>query len=589
MAPDVTSFEVMSLKTQVAELNKELAELRTNKLNVLDAATVCLGLLHKLKCDPEIRRDFALGKFGVEDKDGVILISLDLITDILLPNPSMLEDGASNGDSSEFLSKLLSKDQSEPLFIGVTLPHRQSFAEWRELFKTLVTSTYWQRGKTRISTPIKGESDKGARGKGIQADRLDESKLDRFGDNVSDSDVDSSEKQLKQTYRSRPLSNKSHRRVKSSRRPLCQLRDVSFSTSEASETSDSATERDHRRRNPRGDEHSLTAALMQLRHTREVVAPGIYDPDSGMSLRTFLRDYERYFDSKYTGNDRDKSRHLRGFLSGSLRQTFDALNGQETKYRRLKPELLEAFSAQRHSVKERKYTEFMNCKPYADETLLVYCLRLEQLALRAFPTSSSERQRQLKRQFRQTAPSSFLAKLEGVEGALTVMGKSKVGWPDIKRLAETSGRTERAKFSDVLDHCQVESPDVKVWYNRADDALPQRSKNVSQPRVMVDEVSNTVKPMTFTNSARWNDARQATPPRPSRKSRGLFCSWCGKTGHTEDRCWLKQGVCLLCGGAEHTTSDCARQTSRLTPKCSLCGGDHLGKDCPAYVAANLNW
>jgi len=328
-----------------------------------------------------------------------------------------------------------------------------------------------------------------------------------------------------------------------------------------------------------------------MRRGKEVVSPGVYDPDSDLSFRKFLRDYERYFNAKFTGNDRDRSRHLREFLDGTLRQTYDAVDGSEIKYRHLKPQLLEANGAHKTNRKERKFDEFMKAEVRPGERLYVYCLRLEQLAFKAFPSSDAERLRQLKRKFKSTAPRSFLCKLDAVHDTLAVMGKPKMGWNDLKRLAEEMDRDGRDRYvrpTPVVSREETNVvPEVKVWYNRSEQITPSPG-GPSSKRVTFDTpVNRGVRSRVFSNS----DRRSVEPGNVKAGRSGnnrvtLFCAWCGKSGHTEDRCWLKSGACLACGEQDHASHECPRRNSQSRLVCSLCQGDHLGKDCPLHAASN---
>jgi len=593
------SGEIQLLKEQLSGKDAEIVRLRNNHLNILDSAIVCLGLLHRFSNDDATRRDFSLGRFGVDDPDGNILQSIHVITDILLPSPLTSQIGNGDVESSRFLSQLLFKDQSEPLYIGVTLPHRQSFAEWRDLFATLVSSPHWL--SVGLGHPVDVDSGQNC-GKlggdnGLKNGSCGVPSPPNFGKFGLTGDSVLSGKHHSESFPKSKLpinkpvlndilstayNNKKCAPIHSS--PRCRgsrsggsrpVVSSSADSSSSSGSSSSGSSRRHRRRG-RPAVDSLTSALAQLRPSREVVPPGVFGLDAGMSLRKFLRDYERYFDSKYSGNERDKSRHLREFLDDSLRQVFDAVGGANMKFRDLRPELLEAYNVDRISIRERKYSKFMNASRQPGERLHVYCMRLEQLALRAFPSSKTERQRQLCRRFEKTAPRSFLSKLDGVQGALTVMGESKMSWKDMKRLAETTdrGELERDAEMDTPRSREIVSSDVRVWYNRTDQGPPDERK---QP-------PNVSRPMTFTNSDRQRNRRLQSPPQYRTRSTKL-CNWCGKSGHLEADCWQKQGACLTCGSPDHVQSECSRGEHFV---CSLCRGKHLGRDCPTNQPP-LNW
>lgn len=43
------------------------------------------------------------------------------------------------------------------------------------------------------------------------------------------------------------------------------------------------------------------------------------------------------------------------------------------------------------------------------------------------------------------------------------------------------------------------------------------------------------------------------------------CNWCGRHGHLEENCWRKSGACLICGSKEHRLRQCPRFIPLKTP------------------------
>ena len=41
------------------------------------------------------------------------------------------------------------------------------------------------------------------------------------------------------------------------------------------------------------------------------------------------------------------------------------------------------------------------------------------------------------------------------------------------------------------------------------------------------------------------------------------CNWCGRVGHLEANCWIKKGVCRLCGTNSHSSTACSRYIPRF--------------------------
>lgn len=47
--------------------------------------------------------------------------------------------------------------------------------------------------------------------------------------------------------------------------------------------------------------------------------------------------------------------------------------------------------------------------------------------------------------------------------------------------------------------------------------------------------------------------------------RTISCNWCGRHGHLEEDCWRKSGACLICGSKEHRLRQCHRFLPLKTP------------------------
>ena len=70
------------------------------------------------------------------------------------------------------------------------------------------------------------------------------------------------------------------------------------------------------------------------------------------------------------------------------------------------------------------------------------------------------------------------------------------------------------------------------------------------------------------------------------------CDWCGHTGHMEQDCWRKRGVCCLCGSGSHTLTACAKYVphmpGRPEARVSPAGSKHRrGKVEPNLASRSL--
>jgi hypothetical protein len=642
--------ELDELRMQNKILSREIITLNQSHDSILNGLVMCQGLLAQFML-PKVRQAFIVGKFDVECNSDEVLLSLDVIREVLLPYPSSAKGKAvTDHGAVQFIMNLLSKDAGEPTdSLGVALPYRQSFGAWRTLMHSLMSSNAWKSlhdsgliddkvgsGTTHLPP---GNRDDAKSSSGPDYSKHFCTKDMNFGSPKSNrvkysldrgeasgfhkghagegavSELASGFVELKSDVVGRRSGFHYSKDVNHNRRPHVQSKSsrraevkISVTSSEESNSggssdSDGSSESEpsercrgrHRvRRFAKAAGTTLADALRSLKVTKEVVRPSSFNSSSGVSLKRFLSDFERYFESKFEGTGRDMSVQLGKFLEGSVRNAYDAMGGSHLHYSKLKPRLLEWYGSERPSVRQKKFDEFQAAKLRGDDTLTIYAMRLEQLALKAFPDSVTERERQLRKKFRQTVPSSFIAKLDNALSALAMFGEKKLSWSRIKQLGEAEDRLTRERKEDSVPFDQYANANAKaIWFSR-NPSVPQDVKRDDyQPKQPSDY--RGARPKTFQNTV---FHKQSSPPRfrpnscssPTSASRPI-CWYCGREGHIEMSCWLKQGACELCGGLDHNKNKCPKYFSRhgaMPLKCSLCGGDHLGKDCPRHEQRLLN-
>lgn len=324
---------------------------------------------------------------------------------------------------------------------------------------------------------------------------------------------------------------------------------------------------------------SLAEVIKHLKLQREVVPPGMFDTKAGISFSRFLSSFERYFDNKFDGTERDKSLQLGNCLQGSIKRAFDAMNGSQVKFSKLTPKLKEWYRNERSSVRQKSFSEFQGSTLLPGDSLGIYCLRLEGIALKAFPGSSDERERQLCAKFRKTAPSSFQGKLDNAQSTLSIFGERKLSWEKIKKIAEAEDRRVRQREESSVG-VEYTKDQPRVWYNRpqpfdleAPDGIDGNNFGFREP------VGRGARPKTRVVTR--SSFPQTTGVRSPNKRVPPVCGWCGNSWHTEVDCWRKLGLCLSCGDRKHKIADCPKKTNRpFSPlRCSRCNGPHLGRDC----------
>ena len=140
----------------------------------------------------------------------------------------------------------------------------------------------------------------------------------------------------------RPVAGRLHRNVLSSS-------DSQYSCSEDSSDALSGVQRNHRG----SSQLRLCRALRDLEFRKEVVLPGVFDGKDGTSFKFFLKECEQFFSTKYEGSERQQSKVMAQYLSGSAKQAYDAMDGARLKYSKLKPKLLEWYQGKKISVRRQ--------------------------------------------------------------------------------------------------------------------------------------------------------------------------------------------------------------------------------------------
>ena len=255
---------------------------------------------------------------------------------------------------------------------------------------------------------------------------------------------------------------------------------------------------------------------------------------------------------------------------------YGAIDGDQRRYSDIKRKLLEWDRSQRSHTLDKVERKWDNTKMENGETLMIYTSRLERLAGKLYK-SKKERERQLIKRTMKTVPMEFREVLVRHDRDLPASGNS-LNWDYVKRLA--AGHDRHSTVTHEYGGDGYDSP-VEVFFSR-----PELAKAVP------DDVRRKDYGINYNNNPCGSDKSappqiyysKQRPPSPRNNKGNFICHWCGKKGHTEDRCWLKAGFCLICGDDKHPKERCPKyketEVENFSPTCSVCGGDHLGKGCP---------
>ena len=578
-----SEMRVRELELQNSVLSREVLTLTESHNKIIKGLMTVQGLLAQFQRDT-VRTAFLQGKLS-SPNDRNILASLDAISLIVLPSPTAARGRKVTDDGAlTFIMKLLSRDQSEPLdVLGLPLPVRKSFEEWRNYLHELVSHTSWGDVLESSNSVLKDNPIPGPSTSNFNLHVLSKSDNDNAsGYNVFKSSGLSKPLGKQLTFATSSPVKKSRRIIVDTDSSETEVENSSDSTSSSSSDKSSASgsssfshnkcksrssHRLRRKCKSKGRvEQSLVEALRGMKLSKEVVPPRKFDPETGTSLRKFLSSYERYFDVKYDGTEIDKSLQLGYFLLGTAKVAYEAMNGSCIKYYKLKPKLIEWYNSDRTSMRQKKLIEFNKATMLPNDTYSLYTMRLEQLACKAFPNSRRERERHLKRKFKDTVSSSCLLKLEGAQSTLTMFGEKKLSWDQMKKVSAGIDRESREK-GEVATYDYEPLQQSRVFYTRP--VTNKESVDRHNAGIAIRN-SHAAGNATSTRS-RCSQSQIVSRSPPS-------CNWCRRRGHREDHCWAKLGNCTFCGKPDHQKESCPKY--RKDRQCSICKGIHLDRDCP---------
>lgn len=600
--------------------------------------------------EPDIRRAFLDGRMRVRENSDNMLRSIDIMRSIMLPSPSQGESDSAVAalHGADFFMRLLEGDDHHICSpMGYELPVRKTCKEWSSYLGYLSDCQFWQHSQGLEEQKYPSQSPSTHQQQINDEHGQAESTFPTKHDKPSHRSLHWERENVLMPSDNRPKSPKSYGRLDDIRgsqsdemnrgfrlagpndsRILDEMNGLSlrnkgkrhvsdrYLTPELTEESDGSpvrrpdrhgrhtrtrrTEmRDDHNRSPctssnESDHHPMVSkrdfykVLSNIKQPKEAVSPGIFTGRDGTSLRLFLEDFEKYFDIKYDGSDRQKSQILGQHLGGTAKQAYEAIHGSRVNYSVLRPELLSWYSSERQSLRRKSESEFRKARMMPNDSLKIFAMRLERLAFISFPDTWKERERQLCRKFRKSVPEGFQRILAEGERGLALHGDMRrLGWTGMLKLAETEDRRRRERKEDLSTDSDAEPEDFSVWYSRSAcsdaprNSAPESLSETPPKRVSFDRV--------FQNS---NRGIRRSPP-PSRGTNSvrtfgppLICNWCGRRGHMEDNCWTKSNSCRMCGSSDHSREECInfqQDLSGFRPICSGCGGSHLGQYCPSHA------
>ena len=284
----------------------------------------------------------------------------------------------------------------------------------------------------------------------------------------------------------------------------------------------------------------------------DVPEPETYCAESGKSFKKWLIKFERYCVSKYRSKE-DWTTILRKFLTGKIKDVFENLVDAIDSYEEVKLNLKYWYSqAKRGETSDRGF-KFAEARMLPQETTFEYAIRLQGLARKAFPKKKNDRE--LINKFMTTVPQSTYEKINYQE---IIQGRKNVTWEDVKLIAASETRGLR-KMKNSAEYETSEA--VKVNFGG------QQEPQVKEQHRFGLGSDEKYRLRLGSDERRRLGLEPGEKPIREYRRRYLFCTYCDRPGHTEDRCWRKLNRCEICGNAEHKTRDCRKKpVSKSTPK-----------------------
>ena len=470
-------------------------------------------------CHSSVRADFVNGKFG-PDVNPRLLPAIDELNWSLFPRwqGGSVEE-VSFVIAAEKVGKLMNKNDGLLVLNNDSFGDSFSYAQWRNILESLALSDYWQTttpadrcvhiiDDTREKNKIKPEATltrNKVEPKNSANITLLSKRSKKSNKTIEEIVVDSSD----ESQCSSSSANKDD--------------DDSTCYSSSEDDSDSPVRRSRRSRGRRD-------------RSKEVIIPPKFKPDGNVSLTEFLKSFEKYFSSKYKGDNYDKCQLLGDFIEDELLEVFKMRGGRKLKYDSMKNHLLKFYKKEKYGGKDFWRKKIKATQPGEEEKLDLYGMRLLGMVELAYPKSKSESAKKLRNHFLETIPASISRKLKETERTMK---------------ATTRGKKKHLNFtalSQLARDIQKESSQKSVMWSSSSAENPKSKENTGLNNTKTFYKGN-FKTSTPTNDAKVRQ-RSATP--------GRRCWHCQKTNHFRDECWRAKNACLICGDENHSIEECPK-------------------------------
>lgn len=329
--------------------------------------------------------------------------------------------------------------------------------------------------------------------------------------------------------------------------------------------------------------------VMSKFDTRQVPSIERFDEDSGEKLDKYLIRFERYCEINFKGDRTFWIGELeRKVGEGKTLEAFQAVRDSGDTYDELKEKLLE-WNANFEEIRKKKNKQkFQRATYVKNESLSLYCSRLERLFRLAYPSKDIQTSKTLLDKYCDTIPKKMRKLLKSRICDHKYLDE-KVKWAMIKKWA----RTQDVERDLEEDEDEVEDKEIIISIgseiNNTRRYQEKKTKDVSTQYSTIEfkpftgkvyvpeEYSPAYEPRQVGYNRRsenqwrgggrgqWSYGGGNRYPRFNRPSeqlrqRSVTCYHCGKWGHVQRDCNERRSECFVCGSVDHFARDCPHNT-----------------------------